>query len=180
MLRESITWATVATLASTAIKDRQFLANLIKSHKSGTAVLPATSPLNQELTKRPNGHITPNEGDPVVFPGWANSSVKQRLYTETEEASKLLPNSIDAQASTVAAVNNMEENKFQSTTWVQLNIVTTREVNWIHTKSKGISSYYVNPRKAIHTMFNWHTIAVSDNDLNIIKYISTPSSSRNC
>ena len=46
ILRESITWATVLTLVSPAIKDQEFLANLIERHKNGTAVPPTTPPRN--------------------------------------------------------------------------------------------------------------------------------------
>ena len=68
MHHEPITWATVLSKVYPAVKDQQFLADLIESHKNGTAVPPATPPLTQEATKRPNGHITPNEGKPAAFP----------------------------------------------------------------------------------------------------------------
>ena len=36
-----------------------------------------------------------------------------------------------------------------------------------------MSSYYGNPRKGIHTLFNWHNIVVSDNNLNNMEYIGS-------
>ena len=57
--------------------------------------------------------------------------------------------------------------------WANIHLATTREDNWICTRGTGISSYYSNPKKAVHTLFNWHKIAVSDSDLNNIEYIDS-------
>ena len=75
MLCESLTWATVSTLASPAIKEQQFLANLVESHKNGTVVLPTTPPPNQDANKRPKITVTPAK-NPVGFPGFANTDAR--------------------------------------------------------------------------------------------------------
>ena len=169
MDRELLTWATVSTLASPAIKDQQFLANLIESHKNGTAVPPTTPPRIQETNKRPKIHVTPVKEKPVAFPDYANTPAKRVLYTEMMG----LPDPIDAQAQTAVATNNIIGNKFRSAEWANIHLATTREENWICTRGTGISSYYCNPRKAVHTLFNWHKIAVSDSDLNNIEFIDS-------
>ena len=66
MLRESITWATVLLKVCPAIKDKEFLANLIKNHKNGTNVpaTPASRP--QEMYKRPKITVT-EELKPVYW-----------------------------------------------------------------------------------------------------------------
>ena len=48
-----------------------------------------------------------------------------------------------------------------------------REENWVCTSGPGISSYYSNPTKAVHTLYNWHNIAISDSDLSNIEYIDS-------
>ena len=85
----------------------------------------------------------------------------------------MLPDPIDAQAQTAAATNNTIDNKFQSAEWANIHLATPREDNWICTRGTGISSYYSNPKKAVHTLFNWHKIAVSNSDLNNIEFIDS-------
>ena len=85
----------------------------------------------------------------------------------------MLPDPVDKQAQTAAATNNTIGNKFRFAEWANSHLATTREDNWICTRGTGISSYYSNPKKAVHTLFNWHKIAFSDSDLNNIEYIDS-------
>ena len=121
MLREVIIWATVPTLVSSAIKDQEVFANLIESHKNGTAAPPTTPPQNQEMNKRLKTTVTPDEGKPVAFPGYANTPARQKLYTNMKQASDMLPDPIDAQAQNAATTNNTDGNKFRSAEWTNIN-----------------------------------------------------------
>ena len=84
-----------------------------------------------------------------------------------------LPDTIETQTQNAAAINNMDINKFQSAAWAQINLATMRKDNWICTKGTGISSYFSNLKKAVHTLFNWYKIAVFDSNLNNIEFIDS-------
>ena len=110
---------------------------------------------------------------PAAFPGWANTSLRQNLFTYAKQQSELLPGPTDAQAQTVAAINNTIDNKHKSTAWANVHLAPTREETWICTRGPGASSYYSNPTKAVHMLFNWHKITVSDSELSNIEYINS-------
>ena len=175
MLHESLTWATVLAKVYPAIegqvKDREFLANMIEIHKNGTAAPTTPAPQNQGTSKRPK--ITPDKRKPVAFPRFANTPARRVLYPKMMQAAEMMPDLIETQPQTAVATNNTDVNKFQSADWVNINLATTREDNWICTRGTGISSYYSNPKKAVHTLFNWHKRDVSDSDLNNIKFIDS-------
>ena len=172
MHHELINWTTVLSKVYPAVKDQQFLANLIESHENGTAVPPVTPPLSQEASKSPNDHIAPNEGKPAAFPDY-NCSAKRRLYTEPEEAAQLVPDPIDAPAQTAIAINTTISNMHKNTAWANVHLAPTREDNWICTRGPGASSFYSNPKKAVRTLFNWYQIIVSDSNLSNIEFINT-------
>ena len=173
MHHESITWARVAALASLRVKDQQFLTNLIKSHKNGTAVPTTPASQDQGMNKRPNAHIIPEVMKPAAFLDWANTDAGRNFFTRVMQQSELLPNPMDAQAQTAAAINNTIGNMYKSTAWANVHLAPMREENWICTRSPGASSFYRNPTKAVHTLFNYHQIIVSDSDLSNIEYINS-------
>ena len=173
MFHELITWATVLSKVYPAIEDQEFLVNLIKSHKNGTAA-PATPPSQtQETNKCLKIRATPGEMKPAAFPSFVHTDAKHQLYTNMVQAAEMMPDPFETQPQAAAANNNTDVNKFQSTNWAQINLATTREDHWICTKGTGTSSYFSNPKKAVHTLFNWFKADVTDSDLNAIKYIDS-------
>ena len=128
MHHESINWATVLSKVYPAVRDQQYLADLIESHNNGTAVPPVTPPVTQEPPKRSNGDISPDDGKPAAVPA-CNCSAKQRLYKELEEAAQLVPNPMDASAPPAAAINTMIGNMHKNTAWANVHLALEREDN---------------------------------------------------
>ena len=79
----------------------------------------------------------------------------------------------ETQPPKAAAVNNTEGNQYKNADWAQKHLAIAREDNWICTKGTGTSSYFSNPKKAVHTLFNWYNKDVTASDLNAIKYINS-------
>ena len=171
MLHELITWATVLSKIYPAIEDKEFLVNLIKSHKNGTNT-PATPPSRTQVTyKRPKINVTLEEMKLAAFPSSVNTDGKLQLYMTFMQT--MIPAPIETQTPNAAAINNTDGNKYKSAAWAQLNLATMREDNWICTKGTGISSYFSNPKKPVHTLFNWFKADVTDSNLNATKYIDS-------
>ena len=173
MRHELITWVTVSTQVYPAFKDQEFLANLMTSHKNGTAAptTPASQP--QETYKRPKIEVTPEELKPAAVPNFAATNAQRQLLAAFMQIPAMIPVPIETKTQKVAAINNTDGNKYKSADWAQLNLATTRKNNWIYTKGTGISSYFSNPKKAVHMLFNWYKKAVSDSNLNNIKFIDS-------
>ena len=45
--------------------------------------------------------------------------------------------------------------------------------HWICTKGSSISSYFIIPTKAVHTLFNWFKAEVTENDVKAMNYIES-------
>ena len=172
MHHEWINWATVLYKVYPAVRDQQYLAGLIESYKNGTAVPPVTPLVTQEPPKRPNGNISPDKRKPVTVPA-CNFSAKRKLYTGPEEAAQLVPDPIDALAPPAVATNTTIGNMHKNTARANVHLAPEREDNWICTSGPGASSFYSNPTKVVHTLFNWYQIIISDSDLSNIKYINS-------
>ena len=154
-----------------AINDQEFLVNLIKNHKNGTNVPATPASQTQETYKRPKIEVTPEELKPAAVPSFITTDTQRQLFMAFMQT--MMPAPIETQTPKVAAINNIDGNKYKSAAWAQLNLATTRKDNWICTKGTGISSYFSNPKKAVHTLFNWYKKDVTDSNLNAIKYIDS-------
>ena len=146
MDKESLTWAAVSTLAALAFKDNEFLANLIESHKNGTAVPPSTPLPNPDGKKRAKIEVTPAE-TPIAFPSFFNTPERQAVFTEMMQKAARCPDPTDAQAKTAAEVNTTAGNKYKSAAWANSQLAPMREANWVCTSGPGISSYYKKSHK---------------------------------
>ena len=171
MLHESITWTTVLSKVYPTIKDQEFLVNLIKNHKNGTNAPVTLASKTQETYNRPKINVTPEEMKPAALPSFVNTDAKRTLYMTFIQA--MMPAPIETQTPKAAAINNTDGNKYKSATWAQLYLTPTRKDNCICTKGTSISSYFSNPKKAVHTLFNWFKADVKDSDLNAINYIES-------
>ena len=154
-----------------AIEDQEFLVNLIKNHKNGTNIPATPASRTQETSKRPKINVTPKELKPAAFLSFITTDAKRQLYITFMQA--MMPALFETQTPKVPAINNTDGDKYKSVAWAQLNVVTTSEDHWICTKGAGTSSYFSNPKKAVHTLFNWFKADVTDSDLNAIKYIDS-------
>ena len=78
-----------------------------------------------------------------------------------------------ARAKTAANVNTTDGNIFKDTAWTNNHLAPTREANLVRTSGPGPSSYFANPTKAVSTLFNWHELRMSENELSNIQYIDS-------
>ena len=85
----------------------------------------------------------------------------------------MIPAPIGTQTTKGVAINNIDGNKYKSADWVQRHLATTRKDHWICTKGTSTSSYFSNPKKVVHTLFNWFKANVTDSEVKAIKYIKS-------
>ena len=78
-----------------------------------------------------------------------------------------------ATATTAAGVNTKEGNVYKDTVWTNNHLVPKRQANLVCTSGPGPSSYFDNPTKAVSTLFNWHDIRMSENELSNIQDIDS-------
>ena len=117
MCHESITWANVLHQVYPAIKDKEFLSNLIENHKNGTNVLSAPASLTQEMFKRHKPMVTPEDLKPTVVPNFATTDIQWQLLTAFMQLPAMNPAPIDAQTTVGAVINNIDGNKFRTAEW---------------------------------------------------------------
>ena len=163
----------MSTKVYPTFKDQEFLANLIESHKNGTAALTTPASQPQETYKRSKIEVTPEELKPAAVLNFAVTNAQRQLLAAFMQIPTKIIAPIETQTPKAAAINNTDGNKYKSADWAQLNLATTRKDNWICTKGTSISSYFSHPKNAVHTLFNWYKKNVSDSDLNNIKFIDS-------
>ena len=156
MYHKSITWATVLEKVYSGIKDHQFLTDLIDSHKHGTAAPVTLPPQYWDQHKRPKTQtrVTPDEKKPTAFPSCVDTKGKRELLTTFLWVAGMIPTLGETHPPKAAAVTNTEGNQYKNADWAQKHLAITRKDNWTCTKGTGTSSYFSNPKKVVHTLFN--------------------------
>ena len=96
MRHESITWATVLHQVYPAIKDKEFLSNLIENHKNGTNLPSTPASLLQEVFKRHKPTVTPEDQKPAAVPNLAMTDVQRQLFAAFMQLPAMNPAPIDA------------------------------------------------------------------------------------
>ena len=182
MNNESLTWDKILDKVLPDIKDTQYLINLIDYHTQvNVARTEPQRPIGAK-NKRPktDNTVTPEPTNQAASPTGGAAEANRVLDFMQEHGDFLqqhglitMPFFANTHPARKSAANNKEGNKFQDTDWAHKHLACTREDNWICTKGAGPSSYYSNPKKAVHTLFNWHNKEITANEVNAIQYINT-------